>query len=318
MDRPISRGFLVTLVWTLALTGLVAPAAAQYDISGDAFTHLPPVSGRDAPAAEAGFALRSVTEIPLPGPLPPGGPAWDGARVAIPVAGGIARVHPVAGATPQISTEPLVLPVVNLEAWAVDERGRIRCRVEPGQAIQAEQRCRQCDTGWRNAWNLRVAGTTPAVPLLVDGRIFFGAMDNRIYAVKARNGHRVWVSNVAGRISRRLVLWREPALPDPAREPLTLILVVPDGGSRLLAISGRTGSEAASLKLAENEGTFVGVPLIAPDGTLIAARQKYEKTDASLVVYRLTPLGEKADEAMQRASASATSAAPEGAAVNEP
>ena len=66
MDRPISRGFLVTVVWTLALTGLVAPAAAQYDISGDAFTHLPPVSGRDAPAAEAGFALRSVTEIPLP------------------------------------------------------------------------------------------------------------------------------------------------------------------------------------------------------------------------------------------------------------
>ena len=91
----------------------------------------------------------------------------------------------------------------------------------------------------------------------------------------------LWQGRVAGRAAESSV---------SEDDELILILVVPDGGSQLLALGGGTGLELATVRLAANQGKLVGMPLITPDGRIVIARQKYSESEASLMVYELQGL----------------------------
>ena len=124
-------------------------------------------------------------------------------------------------------------------------------------------------------------------------------MDNRIYSLKARNGHRVWTADIGGRISTPLMQWRgeipEPTAKDPlATRELTLILAVPASGSEMVALESEAGRQVASMRLPEGGGKLVSGPLATPDGRVVVARQQYAESEASLLVYRLVSLPSRA------------------------
>jgi hypothetical protein len=277
---------------TALILAAASPLAAQTrtDASGG-FQDLPPTSGRadEAPAPELLFRLEA--EIPLPGPLPGVGPRLRGELIEIGVAGGVVLTPPTADA------EPRFLPAEDAgpadsdgTAWITDESGRRRYRALPGGTIEAQRRCRRCKAGWKKRWKLRVAGNTLAAPVAADGRVYFGALDNRVYCVKAANGHRIWATDVGARVSSRVVHWRGPVggaadAQAASDAELSLILVIPDGGAEMIGLEIAGGQPIASVRLPDGEGKLAGEPLATPEGTIVVARQRYAESDASLLVY---------------------------------
>jgi hypothetical protein len=271
------------------------PVLAQSQTySTDAFRDLPPTSRRadGPPVPKIAFLLEA--EIPLPGPLPGAGPRLRGELVEIPVAGGTVLTRPAPDAIPSLMATPDVGEAeAEASPWVEDERGRHRYRAVPGGALEAQRRCKRCKAGWKGTWKLRVPGNTLAPPLIGERHVYFGALDNRVYCVKARNGHRVWVTDLGARVSSPLVSWRGSIGGRPLhdttspQEELSLILAVPDGGAELTAMDSRLGQPVASLRLEDDEGKLVSGPLATPDGKIVVARQKYAETEASLMVYRL-------------------------------
>ena len=261
-------------------------------------------------------------ELPLPGPLPEGGPLLVDGRIEIPVDGGrvasgweeAAELEWIEAGGDPAGTED--------SPWVEDPSGRTRFRTEADGRLLAQKRCKRCRDGWRKKWRLRVAGSTVAPPLVTETRVFFGALDNRVYCIKRRSGHRVWAIDVAGRVTRplRIVTIHDlpAAEPPPAEEDagtdtkkkkkksknaseaevlrsIELLLLVPDHGSSIVALTVETGQKAAEYALPESEGTFKGSPLLTPDGKIVVARQKYEASDASLLVLSLGPGGASED-----------------------
>lgn len=271
---------------------VLVPELAAERSPDDPFADLPAraEASRKAEAPRLSFSL--LAEIPLPGPLPGHGPRWIDDRIEIPVADGTAITSLEAGSTPEIRLDPDGLPPP-LDPWALDSRGVFRCRSLPGGWILAQRRCSRCAEGWKKVWRLRVPGHAPAPPLVRDRRVYFGAMDNRIYCVKRKNGHRVWTFDVDGRISGPLVPWSGEIAGNGSDEDereqreLNLILAVPDGGAELLALNQELGQKVAGISVPAGEGYLLNAPLATPDGRVAVAWQKYSETDASLMVYRL-------------------------------
>ena len=89
---------------------------------------------------------------------------------------------------------------------------------------------------WRKKWKIRAPGSEFARPLITDKRIYYGATDNRVYGVKRRSGHRVWVTDVEGRAIRPLELLQVSAPPDVrfigprGSRTMDLVVVLPDSG----------------------------------------------------------------------------------------
>lgn len=261
-----------------------------------------PSRRRREPIRNLAFAL--LRDIRLPGPLPPGSPRLVGDRVEIDVAGGVAvtdwdgeRSPTILGEASQSSA-----PVGPEPGWVESPDGQFRYRAEPSGRIVAQKRCRRCSKVWRKKWQLRVSGSTLAPPLATEQRLYFGALDNRVYALRRRNGHRLWAVDVEGRVSTPLVAlsYETPVPPDtdesqaPPAPALELILVVPGDGSRLLALDAESGRKLASYTLTEAEGKLVGVPVVTSDGAILMARQKYAPEEASLMVFRLGAAAERA------------------------
>jgi hypothetical protein len=285
--------------------------------SADPFQDLPPTSRRaDGPALPK-MAFLLEAEIPLPGPLPGAGPRLRGELIEIPVAGGIALTAPTPDAIPSLIAAPDAGEAgAETSPWVEHALGRFRYRAVPDGAIQAQRRCKRCKGGWKRSWKLRVPGNTLAPPLLDERYLYFGALDNRVYCVKARNGHRVWVTDLGARVSSRLIGWRGSIGADPTKEEtspspeLRLILAVPDGGSELTALDSESGQPVASLRLEDDEGKLVSGPLATPDGRIVVARQKYVETEASLMVYRLRELILEASESEASSPPSPADGAP--------
>jgi hypothetical protein len=266
-----------------AQTGTVSP------FDEDFLSSFPEDATDDAP--ELSFDL--VNEIPLPGPLPGGSPRLIAGDVAIPVAGSVALADWRASAAPRLDGSLLARLAAEPTAqdWVESDDGRFRYRALPEGRIVAEKRCKRCKRGWRKRWSLRVAGSTLSPPLVTPRRIYFTAMDNRLYCLKRKNGHRVWSADVESRVTRGLVRWQVfGGIPGGRDRPeLELILVVPDDRSEVQAWHAASGKRVATYPLGESGGRVVGVPLATPDGKLVLARQRYAPGDASLLVLELGP-----------------------------
>ncbi len=245
---------------------------------------------REEVAPQLSFKL--LEEIELPGPLPGIGPTLVGNRIAIPVAGYLALTTWGLDATAELSTPTEPFPAPTEPIWVEGPEGRRRYRTLPEGRLVAEKRCRRCDRGWRKRWKLRIPGSTLAPPLVTEERIFVGAMDNRIYCLKRRNGHRLWTADAESRLARRLVLAtvERPATAAGGAEhaPLELVLAVPDDRAEIQAWSAKTGQRVATFSLAQDEGKLIGVPLRTPDDRIVVARQWYASSRASLMVLQLS------------------------------
>ena len=154
--------------------------------------------------------------------------------------------------------------------------------------MQAEVRGRK---GWNKAWKRKVQASTPAPPALAGERLLFGALDNQVHAVRSANGHRLWASDVGGRVSTPLTVWRN----DYAEElsaiprPVELVLLVPDYGASVIALDTHDGTRIATLELPREENRILAPVLATGDAKIVLAVQRYAPSDAALVVFELQP-----------------------------
>lgn len=276
-----------TIATVLALVAATSAASAQ-TLQGDVFDPemLLPDAEVGATPDSALLSFRPLHEIALPGPLPAEGPRLEGGRIAIAVAGGFAfggengRIELSEPSGAIGGGEP-----VGRSPWGLAPDGAYRVSGLASGWIVAEKRCRRCRDGWRRDWMLRVAGTSFAPPLVTARRVYFGTTDNRVFALKRRNGHRLWEAEVDGRASRPIALW-EADRPAEGAAPLAALLVVPETGSALLALDVKSGEEVARFELEENEA-LVGGAVVTPGGDVVVARQSYDARTASLIVLTL-------------------------------
>ena len=305
--RPMLRARLLPASSALAgVLLLAAPVSGQSLSDGGPFDEtLTPLPG--APEAEPlpPLELRLLAAIPLPGPLPGGALRLEDGRVIVPVAGGVAAAAPAAGARATALPDAAVTPFPGEGTWVEDAGGRQRFAVRDGRIV-AQRRCGSCRSGFRRIWRARIPGDRLAVPLPQEELVFVGGLDNRVYALRQHNGHRVWTADVGGRISRPLVPWRGSVPATTAGDPplaLDLVLVVPDHGARLLALDAESGRHVASVELDEAEGSLVGVPLTTEDGRIVVARQRYTEQEADLLVYALDAAPDPAVSSLSTADA---------------
>lgn len=272
--------------------GLTAPdfvhAQQLTTLEEDPFNELEPTDAdlRQLQPATPRLSFELVGEIPLPGPLPGGGPQLVGGNVEIPVAGGVAVAPPEPGARATVSAGSGRDDVS--DEWATDATSTFRVRSRPDGFIEAQRRRGQ---RWKKVWKLKLPGATAVPPLIHGNRVYIGALDNQIYCVKRKNGHRLWAVDVGGRISKALVWWQGelPAAPPAATaRPIEAILAITDNGSQMLALDAARGTILARVELPEGAGKLVHVPLAMPDGRVVVALQKYSDAEAALLLYRLT------------------------------
>jgi hypothetical protein len=290
---------LTILLALSAGSPVVGQTSADGTPEGEQSPYLEPIGDGGPETSGPQVAFHLAAEISLPGPLPGPGPRLREGRIRTPVAGGVAVTDWAEGSEVLLEAAATV-EVENAElAWSVAPDGRIRVTMIEQSRLLAQKKCRRCRAGWKKKWKLRVSGTVPAPPLVTNDRVFYGALDNRVYSVKRKNGHRVWVADVDGRASRRLRIWRGTVARLQVLEatpwegtPMEVILVVPENGSGIVALDAETGLKVASFTLPEDEGWLVGAPLLTPDGKIVIARQKYAPSDASLMVFHIVELSD--------------------------
>lgn len=295
--NPMARWSKRLLIACLLAVFPLAPFRGQSsrDFSKDPFAQDLEEVGESAPTLSKQLLFRLVGEIALPGPLPGKGPRMAGDKVEIPVADGVAvmPVEPEAVAE-IVAREPG--PEFEIVPWTISPNGKRRFRTSEAGQILSEKRCKKCPSGWKKRWRHRLPGNDKAPPLLHEKRLFFAAMDNMIYCVKAGSGFQLWTSDVGGRTSRPLVVWTGGGIGwvSTSASPLTptVIMVVPDSGSELLALSADTGQRVARIGLERGDGTLVGVPAMTPGGKVLVAHQKYDETEAALRIYELVVPGQ--------------------------
>ena len=287
--------FARLLTGLLLLTLAFSVVLAQTGSSDKPFDmeEMDPVAGAGSDKPQLQFRFDLIADVSLPGPLPRGGPYEVDDGIAIEVAGGFALVS-------WDGTLELLQPgdAESLEArndsnFGLSADGRIRCSPMPEGWIKAEKHCESCRKTWRKKWKVRVPGSEFARPLVTDKRVYYGTTDNRVYSVKRRNGHRVWATDVGGRVIRPLALLRVPAPPDVrfvgprGSRLMDLVLVVPGSGDSIIALEGRAGTRVARHELPENEA-YVGSP-VTRGAKVAVVRQRYDASDAALLLYELRP-----------------------------
>jgi hypothetical protein len=165
-------------------------------------------------------------------------------------------------------------------------KGNFRYRTHPEGMLVAEKRGYGWNREWKRRWRLRSPGGTPSPPLTDGGRVFYGCTDNRIYAVRAKNGHRLWAHDAEERVTRPLALWTGTV--DTA-EKFGLLLAIPDRGTSLIALDPFDGKRLATHRLRKDGESMVSSPVVTFDGRILAAVQKYKPSDAGLVVLQVVP-----------------------------
>ncbi|HXV74790.1 MAG TPA: PQQ-binding-like beta-propeller repeat protein [Candidatus Polarisedimenticolaceae bacterium] len=284
-----------TLAFAVVVATTVSPASAQAP-GENAFDteYLAPVPDTDDRGGRVNFRFELVSEVVLPGPLSAAGPRPLPGGVEIGVDGGKAIAAWMPESDLELTPRAPAAPEIEQPPFGLSADGRFRgLPIEEGW-ILAQRRCPRCKSGWRTRWKIRAPGSQFARPLVTEHRIYYGTTDNRVYCVKRKSGHRVWVSDVRGRVLRPLELLEVSAPPHPRyfdrNRPLTMgvILVIPDGGAELIALEAKSGERLASYELPENELLVGGA--VAHDGQVVVAAQRYSAEDAALLVLGLVPV----------------------------
>ena len=289
-----SRQVLVfgcALAWFAAMANGVA---GQTTSGGSAFQNqFPDPVQYQPPLPEAPeLRLAMVTEIDLRGPLI-SGPRWVGNQVEIRTAWAVARAAWTAESIPVlVDAATTGAPVEEALAWAMSPDGIYRAKPVGDRSLLVQKACRGCNSGWRRRWRLRVPGLAPTLPIVTAKRVYYGSADNRVYGVKRKNGHRLWVTALDGRVLRPLALWVDPTASAPG---IAAILAVPEPGREMVVLDAFSGSLLLRYRLAGEGDKVVGEPLTTPEGYVILARQGYSEDDAGLIVLKLVHPARESD-----------------------
>jgi len=240
-------------------------------------------------------AFHEVGRIPLPAPAAGGRIAVDDdGSVAVLLQDGWVRTVPAPGAEAErLSARPAVADTVDPTAWVHGgRRGKRRVRVEPDGDVRAERRSSFGGPDRHVAsWRLRLTGRVAGPPLVAGGRAYVGSSDNRVYALRLRNGHRMWTRDLDARISRPLAMWSgELASADPeAAAPVSadVLLVVPDDGRRLIALDPHDGSTLGEFVPAGDQERIISGAAVLPDGSIAVVRRGWREDDVGIAVLRI-------------------------------
>src|SRR5512143_1094708 len=185
--------------WRTACLGAVfvaSSALAQYgtgtsDIEPNNYP--PALPERRGPPPHLTFEL--LGEIPLPGPLGDAAPWLADGRVAVPVAGGLARVAAEANAVPQIVASEAA---PGSAEWVVATDGRRRYRTTAEGIVEAQTWSR-VRKRWAREWKIVAPNSLLAPPILLGPRLCYSGLDDRVVCVRASNGHRLWAVDLGDR-----------------------------------------------------------------------------------------------------------------------
>lgn len=271
----------------------------------------PPLPARRGPAPKIAFELAG--EVALPGPLAEGAPWVTEGSVFVPVAAGVARVAPTAGASPEI------LPSVETPAgdgWVVAPGGTRRFRATAEGLVECEKRA-SARKRWKRAWRIVAPNATLAPPLVVGPRLCYPGLDDRVTCVRASNGHRLWSVDLGDRLSRAIAAW-PPLLATPERARRRdrsvegeVLLVVPDDGASLIALDAYDGTRLTSYDLPAVKNIFKSAPFVFAEGRIAVVRKGYRADEAAVTLLDLVPAPEtKPAGPLPYTSASPTPASP--------
>jgi len=291
LDRAVNSAVVCCVVLAAALLPAAGCATQRTEARPPGFWQR--MVARSTPAETPRLEFRLIADIPVPGPLAGEALELADGSVRIPVVGGTVLTGWEEGAQPELLPGQSGQPAVTSDGWAYDPSGKYRSRVTDDGRLVTERRCRTFCSGWNKIWRLRQAGVAVAPPLLTETRVYAGGSDNRVYSLRKKNGHRVWVADVGQRVVNGVALWKAPPPVDATSEASLMppdfraILANPGAGTELLALDTRTGQVAARFELAEDSGRLRGAPLVLPDGRIAVGREKYNSQDASLMVLEL-------------------------------
>lgn len=232
--------------------------------------------------------LNRVQEISIEGPII-GAPRWFPERVEITTDRAVISLD-LRSETPEIATMEVASPPPSETEFGVSPSGNHRARVQPGKRLFMERRCANCvPTRWRRMWKLRTAGIADTAPLVDDRRLYFGSQDNRVFGLRRRNGHRLWATDVGGRMLRRLASWKAEQT-DPRVRPVAAILAVPEPGAEMVVLDAAGGRQVLTFKLSGEEDRILGPVHTGSDGRIWLLRQGYRPSDLSLIEITLTEI----------------------------
>ena len=294
MRRP---GYLGLLLLALALD-----ASAQTTTVEEAYPdkYPPALPERKGPPPPR-FVFERLGQIDLPGPLPDGRLELVDGRIRLAVAGGVAWMTPDPGSAATITGENpeespnTAEPAPATMGWVVAPDGEMRFGIDAEGRIVGQRLSSLSKGKWKKEWMIRSPRATKTPPLLVGPRLFYTGVDDRIYAVRASNGHRLWAIDVGEPVSRPLVWWRcsvpvmDPMLQRPLPVFIDILLLVPDGGGALVAYDLYDGAALGRFVLPADQGWLTTPPAVIDDTRVVVARQGYVPEEAGLEIFALQP-----------------------------
>ena len=273
----------------LALLALLlfAPASAQTLGPGYPDRYPPPLPARRGPKPPP-LVFSVLAQVPMLGPVSAAGAGLADDRVVLRGPAGFVAVPLTEGLEVTPAAAPPPAAGTDAQGWVYAPEGGWRYRTLPDGHVVAE-RWWGNRRGWKNKWTLRVGSATPSPPVLVNGRLIFGSVDDQVYAVRADNGHRLWAQDVGDRVSRPLALWHGTVETKEGPRDVDAVLVAPDDAMSVLALDVFDGMRLASFGIAKLEegNAIVSAPLVAADGKVVVAHQGYAPEEASVLVLEL-------------------------------
>lgn len=175
--------------------------------------------------------------------------------------------------------------------WVIGGRkGKLRFRIDEDGVLHAEKRSRPT-SAWNSKWRLRFPGTDSSPPLAVGSRLYVGSSDNRVYAIKARNGHRLWVRDLGARAVRPMAAWSGSLAvrtePGAKTVDVRFVLVVRGDGSAAEALDPHDGKTVGTFEPAGGDDRLQGGPVVLPNGDIALVRRGWRSGDVELLVLRI-------------------------------